>query len=496
MFNYVLRRLILLPITLFCILLVNFVIINLAPGEPVTVTDISDKGEAARRADQGVTSLDVDQYLQFREHFGLTLPILWNGWPWITREQVADTLREMATRRAHADDTEEMSVKDYNADRVRMGDQARFVMPLLLSLARDPALEAQQRIWAVRFFVRGGTRQGVVGINLTPAQRAYNRKISFDNELLRSSTIDPSDNAAKISEKINRLAIWYEKNKVVHTGWSQMKILFLETRFCRYMERVCTLDFGTLRTDTSKTVIHEVVRRFKYSLTLSIIPMIATFVLCQFFGFAMALYQRRWPDYLLSISFLILYAIPVFVVAPFLIENVALHHHFPFTDIFIPSGGFTSKDSVYETLTSNQRVVDVATHIFLPLIAIMYGTLAVQSRLSRTAILEVLRQDYVRTARAKGVPLGSILFWHVGRNAGITIITSLAASLGVILGGSLIVETLFDINGFGKFFYDAVVNRDYNVIMFSVLAGSVLTLIGYLAADVTYTVLDPRVTLD
>ncbi len=108
----------------------------------------------------------------------------------------------------------------------------------------------------------------------------------------------------------------------------------------------------------------------------------------------------------------------------------------------------------------------------------------------------MLKQDFVRTARAKGLPRSIVLYKHVGRNAAITIVTSLAGSLGVVLGGSLVVETLFEINGFGKFFYDAIINRDYNVIMFSTLAGSFLTLIGYLVADIAYMLLDPRVSLD
>jgi peptide/nickel transport system permease protein len=224
--------------------------------------------------------------------------------------------------------------------------------------------------------------------------------------------------------------------------------------------------------------------------------MLVTFVLCQIFGTIMAYKQNRWPDYTLSLFFLILYALPVFVVAPFLIEEVALNHHFPFTNTPIPISGFTSPDAIYDKETSFQRLFDVMAHIFLPLIAVMYGGLAAQSRLSRTAVLEVMRQDYVRTAWAKGVPPFTIMFKHVGRNASITIVTSIAASLGIVLGGSLIVETLFEINGFGKFFYDAVVNRDYNVIMFSSLAGSFLSLIGYLVADVAYTVLDPRLTLE
>ena len=275
-----------------------------------------------------------------------------------------------------------------------------------------------------------------------------------------------------------------------------MGIFFFETRFFRYFSRVLTLDFGTLRNDSTKTVISEVTKRFKYSLTLAILPMLITFLLCQFFGFLMAYQHNRWPDYSFNVLFLILYAIPVFVVAPWLIEKVALHGHFPFTDTPIPYSGFTSKESVYENLTSAGRLADVARHIFLPIIAITYGSLAAQSRLSRTAVLEVLRQDYVRTARSKGVKPLSILYKHVGRNAAITIVTAIAGSLGIVLGGSLIVETLFEINGFGKFFYDAVINWDYNVIMFSALAGAFLTLVGYLLADIAYTLLDPRVTLD
>lgn len=210
----------------------------------------------------------------------------------------------------------------------------------------------------------------------------------------------------------------------------------------------------------------------------------------------MAVKHNQWFDHSLNVIFLILYAIPIFVVAPFLIEKIALHHYIPFTNIPIPISGFTSPETIYNNMTSNQRLFDIIIHIFLPIVAIIYGTLAIQSRLSRTAALEVLRQDYVRTARAKGVPTATLLIKHVGRNASITIVTSLAASLGVVLGGALIVETLFGINGFGRFFYEAILNRDYNVILFSAFAGSFLGLIGYLLADIAYTFLDPRVTLD
>ncbi len=500
MWNYFLRRLILLPITLFAIVLVNFVIINLAPGDPTSVTDVSQGGQATRDEARSAGASSDDRYLQFREFYGLTLPILFNTWPWISLQEVKTTIWQLVNKKYSTEDTEEMSFKDYDQKRIAFGDQARFVMSHLLTIMNDPKTDPAELRIAVRAFVRGGSRQAIINPNLTPQQRSTNREIAQDNRLLYSNVVLPTDSPEEVKTKLDTLNKWYEQNFVKRNfqpdTWEKIKMFFGETRFVKYMGRVLSLDFGVLRNDPNKTVTGEVVRRFKYSLTLSIIPLIITFFLCQIFGLIMAYSQNRWPDYSLNLLFLILYAIPVFVVAPFLIAKVALNNNFPFTNIPIPTNGFTSPERVYENLTSDQRFFDTIQHLILPMIAIIYGSLAAQSRLSRTAILEVLRMDYVRTARAKGVPPGTIMMSHVGRNASITIVTAIAGSLGIVLGGSLIVETLFQINGFGKFFYDAIINRDYNVVMFSALAGSFLTLVGYLIADIAYTLLDPRVTLE
>lgn len=496
MIHYLIRRLLLLPITLFFIILVNFGIINLAPGDPVTISNISQEGLAKRQESASLAIGKDQRYLQFREHYGLTLPIFFNNWPWIHQEQVNDSLWSLIYRQKGPFSSEEMGTKELEELRIRLGDQARFVMPLLLNTVEETNQSLEMRKMALKFFVRGGMRQAFLGPDLTEEQKKFNRKIAKENDFLFSFLLkeEPIDSVAK------QLKEWSKKNGEFYQFYpspqEKIKIFFFDTRFFRYMSRVLTLDFGTMRNDDSKNVIDEVSKRFKYSLTLSFLPMIITFFLCLFFGFAMAFWQRLWPDLILNLIFLILYAIPVFVVAPFLIEKVALNHTFPFTDIPIPISGFTSPEIIYDEQISYQRLIDILTHIFLPITAIAYGSLAAQSRLARTAVLEVMRQDYVRTAKAKGVSTGNWLFKHVGRNAAITIVTSLAASLGIVLGGSLIVETLFEIDGFGKFFYDAIINRDYNVIMFSALAGSFLSLVGYLVADIAYTVLDPRLTLD
>ena len=221
---------------------------------------------------------------------------------------------------------------------------------------------------------------------LTQQERKKNSEISQNNLFLNSLRINESATSADLDSNVLQLEEWFQamggNSAFMRTGWRRLATLFFETRFCRYLSRVLTLDFGTLRNDSNKKVIHEVGKRMKYSLTLAIIPLLATFALCTIFGMVMAVKQNRWMDYSLNIVFLILFAIPVFVVAPFLIEKFALNKTLPFTKIPIPYSGFHSPNEVYENLTSAQRMGDILLHIFLPLIAIKYGTLAVQARLA------------------------------------------------------------------------------------------------------------------
>lgn len=492
MTNYLIRRLLLIPVTLFAIILVNFAILNLAPGDPSTRVNLAATGEATRSAD--AETQGADPYLQFREHYGLTLPILFNTWPSISKTELSKAVARLATGQ------EEMSVQDFHRLRTLWGDRSKYLIAPLVEIAHDPKTTFEEKKIIAYLLVRGAIRQGKVGPKLSETEKKNNRSIATNNAFLERVKVKANDSPQEVDDKLAKLTLWMQENASWtmprYDFWDKAVVFFNETRFFRYLNRVIHLDFGSLRNDTNKTVISEVAKRLKYSLTLAVIPMLVTFILCQGFGMLMAVKQNQWIDIGLNIVFLILFAIPVFVVAPFLIEKVALHHTLPLTSIAIPHSGFHSQNEIYYSFTSLQRLGDITLHIFLPLIAIMYGTLAVQSRLSRTAVLEVLRQDYIRTARAKGLPTRFILFKHVGRNAAITIVTSLAASLGVILGGALIVETVFEINGFGRFFYDAIINRDYNVVLFSAFAGSLLTLVGYLIADLAYLFLDPRVSLE
>lgn len=155
MWNYIARRLLLLPLTLFFIIVVNFSILCLAPGDPLSTTDLSEQG-ASRREGRGATHSAEQRYLQFREFYGLTLPVLWNSWPFLSQEYVNQTLKRLS-------EPQKMRLKELDELKIRLGDQARFIMPKLLKVAQSPDLPLQERQLAQNFFLRGGLSAGLYG---------------------------------------------------------------------------------------------------------------------------------------------------------------------------------------------------------------------------------------------------------------------------------------------------------------------------------------------
>lgn len=148
------------------------------------------------------------------------------------------------------------------------------------------------------------------------------------------------------------------------------------------------------------------------------------------------------------------------------------------------------------TFTLWAKVGDILWHLVLPMIVYTYGSFAFISRQMRSAMLETIRQDYIRTARAKGLPERRVIFIHAMRNSLIPIITLLAGILPGLIGGSVIVETIFSIPGMGELSYRALIARDYPMIMAVFTLSAVLTLVGILLADVLYSLVDPRIAYD
>jgi peptide/nickel transport system permease protein len=140
-----------------------------------------------------------------------------------------------------------------------------------------------------------------------------------------------------------------------------------------------------------------------------------------------------------------------------------------------------------------ERLLDWIKHLILPVGVSAFGGIAGLSRYSRSSMLEVIRQDYIRTARAKGLPESTIVFKHALRNALMPIVTILGLSVPGLIGGGVIFETIFAIPGMGQLFYSSTMARDYPTIMGILVIGAVLTLLGNLIADISYALVDPRV---
>jgi len=153
------------------------------------------------------------------------------------------------------------------------------------------------------------------------------------------------------------------------------------------------------------------------------------------------------------------------------------------------------KSDGYSSMTGTQQAWDIFKHALMPVICYTYGSLAYYSRFIRANMHEVLMQDYIRTARAKGLGPIDVLVKHAFRNTFIPLVTLIGLTLPSLLGGSVIIERIFSWPGMGQLYFESILERDYPTIMGLTLMFSILTLAGQLLADIFYAMADPRVKI-
>ncbi len=262
----------------------------------------------------------------------------------------------------------------------------------------------------------------------------------------------------------------------------------LVVQFGLWMKRVVTLDFGTSFRD-HRPVIDKIGDALPITLTLNVLTILIVYLVSIPLGVYTALKPRGVADRAATVGLLVLYSLPSFWVAMMLI--VAFGGGGDWFNWF-PITGFVSDHA--DLLPWYGWVANVAWHLVLPVACLTYGGFAFLSRFARTAMLEVIRQDYVRTARAKGLSEWCVVTKHALRNALIPMLTLMGTLLPALLGGSVIVEQIFAIPGMGRLGFESVLARDYPVIMAIATISAVLTLLSILITDILYAVVDPRVT--
>jgi peptide/nickel transport system permease protein len=258
----------------------------------------------------------------------------------------------------------------------------------------------------------------------------------------------------------------------------------LHAQYLNWLRRVIRLDFDRSFRDGRPTI--EVIReRLPVTVTINLAAMGLIFCLAVPLGVVAAVRPGGVFDRLTTVAVFVGYSIPGFWLALLGMTWFGVHLR------WFPVSGLHSLD--YERMGLWRQWLDMAWHLALPLGVMTAVGLAGLSRYARSTMVDILRQDYIRMARAKGLSERRVLFRHGLRNALLPIITILGLSLPDVIAGSVVMETVFSIPGMGRLFFDAVMARDQNVVMALVTIGAFLTLLGNLLADVAYAAADPRI---
>jgi peptide/nickel transport system permease protein len=259
----------------------------------------------------------------------------------------------------------------------------------------------------------------------------------------------------------------------------------LMVQYWDWLQRISHLDFGRSFSPDRRPVWDKIKERIGITLGLNFMSLIIILGVSIPIGVIAAYRAHSWFDKGTTLFVFFGFAMPTFWLALLLIMWFGVHLE------WLPISGLTSLN--FGQFSFWEKLQDLAAHVTLPVLVAAFGGLAGMSRYMRGNMLEVIRQDYIITARAKGLPERVVIFKHALRNALLPVITILGLSLPGLIGGSVIFESIFAIPGMGQLFYGAVMARDYPLVMGELVIGAGLTLVGNMLADVGYALVDPRI---
>ncbi|MFQ5508418.1 MAG: ABC transporter permease [Leptospirillia bacterium] len=283
-----------------------------------------------------------------------------------------------------------------------------------------------------------------------------------------------------------------ESRVVVDDAVSQWRAQFgldqpLHIQYLTWLKNTVALEFGDSFKD-QQPVIDKIAQRMPVTVLLNILSILVIYLVAIPIGIHSATHPYTLMDRITTVGAFVLFSLPTFWVAILLIIFFGGGDFF---DLF-PPGGLHATD-YSENWSLGRRAADLAMHLFLPVLILSYGGFAEMSRFMRGSLLEVLGQNYVLTARAKGLSERVVIYKHALRNALVPMVTILAGILPALIGGSVIIESIFSIPGIGQLGFQAVLARDYPVIMAVFTMSAVVTLVSILLSDILLTLVDPRI---
>ncbi len=275
------------------------------------------------------------------------------------------------------------------------------------------------------------------------------------------------------ADDIERLRAYYGLDKPLYE------------QYWNWLKRLAVLDFGNSFSADGRPVLDKVMERLPVTLWINILAMLLILAIAIPIGVASAVRQNSWFDRGMTVLVFIGFAIPSFWLGLLLMIGLGVNTG------LLPISGI--HDYSWQQMSWIEQQLDLMKHLILPVFVSAIGGLAGMSRFMRSGMLDVIRADYITTARAMGVAERMIRYRLALKNAMLPIITLLGLSIPGLIGGSVIVEQLFSIPGMGLLFYEAVMSRDYPLVMAITVIGAILTLIGNLMADLSYAWADPRI---
>ena len=476
MLQYTIKRLLLTIPTFFFISLLLFFVLNIAPGRP-GASGGGQQGESQNQEQK-------ESYRIFKEQFNLDKPILLNTRFALEQDEVRELLVAAYNMNGDATAAERITAQD------NLEDYGNYLVRHLVPLLDDTDAQIRQAsantltvASQLRFI---SERRGDV-----KAARTQNRDISKRNQAVKLWRWDTDAPQAEQAELTEKWKAWYVENEATYTYTTEESAtnLFLDTRFAKYWSNLVHLDFGVSTADR-RPVFETVLSKLKYSLSLTFTSVLLAYAIAVPLGVFSAIRQGTKLDAAVTMVLFIMYSLPTFFTGTVLLR--LLTEGEPVS--WFPTGDFQTMTS--DPMTTWARTKDILWHLVLPIATYTSVSLATLSRYARAGVIEVIRADYIRTARAKGLSEPVVIIKHAVRNGMIPILTLLGGLLPALVAGSVVIEVVFNIPGMGQYIYQAINLRDYNAVMAVLLTSSFLALIGILISDLSYALVDPRISFD
>ena len=404
--------------TFAAISLVIFVVLNFAPGTP---GGTMATGEAGGQ-DASTAGEQRESYRIFKEQFNLDKPVLFNTRYDLGRPEIEEELAAILNVTGDVEPGRRIEAQE------DIENWGRYAVPGLLGVLSDTSASAAMRALASQRLTFNAQRQNkmVYKKNLSDEERAEVKAIAKANAVVRGWSFKADATPEQMRATTAQWNTWYKANEVdfSYTLGERLEIFFFDTRFAKYWHNLARLNFGVSHVD-KRPVLQKVISKLKYSITLSFSSVLLIYAISLPLGVWSSIRQNTLADRVVTTILFMLYSLPSFFVAVFMLN--LLTRGTPL-QIF-PTSGFESLDTSQMTLL--EYLKDVGWHIILPIFCGSYAALAALSRYARSGLLDVIRSDYVRTARAKGLPESVVILKHAARNGMIPICYLLFKSNGL-----------------------------------------------------------------